>query len=78
MSRPKLRATATAATEDKAIELAKQKLKEKASKEKKRLVTDPKEDSTWVQGLFGYGAKVSAEYVDAKPSSPRRLRWRGR
>ena len=73
---PKLKATATAGTRDEAIRLAKRELVEKARRKKKRLTSEPKVEKTWVQGLFGYGAKVSAEVADIGPRSTRRSLWR--
>jgi hypothetical protein len=77
----KLTASANAGTKEEAIKLALQKLAKKtkkAEKSGKRPAALPKVEKTWTNGLIGFGAKVSREFVDIKPTSSRRNRWRRR
>jgi hypothetical protein len=74
----KLRASANADTKQEAIGLALKKLAAKSQKAKhqgKKPVSLPKVEKTWRNGIIGYGAKVSREFVDIKSDSSRRKRW---
>jgi hypothetical protein len=67
---PRISESASAATRDKAIRLAEQKLAKKMCNPSIKVIGTPK-TKTWAEGVFGYGAKVTVEIAPM----PGRRRW---